>query len=992
MLTRKSYSIRLFWSKEIRFEPYAENLSISIEDIEATLGKIILTIHLRQEYVSVARVEQDLLTHYGVQSFRELGVNQRDLKTLTNHIHRDKDVTFYMQVFEQIFNLCTLYDLAPLIAKFLKVNKYEDAHLGPLDEHPAIKRVFKYKRIKRHEPIPEITSGEIIHAFVEFQQSHQHRKFLYEDFIDELVQEYQFEKREQLGLFCRSFPYLSEVTRKLTQEWNRCDKRIVSDATRRIINEVENKLREIQQQVSSELELSSYTNKSPMSVFDHLISVVDKHLNIAQQKVIRDLLIKIRKDDLLRCLLNISIYLGSMDKPEKFIAEFQKLSQSQNQNSTSSSEQSSNAKKSLDNNYHQRNSQYISNIHNVKSEGNVSSTINETSFTNLSSSSYETQSPVPLQDICSDLFHILVRFDSVLTIRQLYDIQNYLCKKYSIKNFSEFYFNDNDDDDDENNYLDLISFIHKHRDKIDPHGDLSIYEYISSTSDRQEIYTFVNQLTVIKNWREKQEQNEYSTDRKIIMSKDQSSAVERSLQYKFAGLIGHNRVSQIIKKAKHQYTKKTRSIIHYEESLLDEVGLNRLGICPSSLLVDEKQLCEIILQCPIMFDLSIWLQWSNYFQFKYGTLKMFIARKEQELDRLLLLETSNHELLRLPIDSSFDLFEKELYSGNIRVSVGHLCALIICEYVKVNQLPMIIYRQVISTWLIRLRSSAELNENSIEPMRYVLEFLTYLPILIGQSRIVQELLLEPIDEVFGNNEDNQVFNTRQRIWTLANPKQKSKLEVWGHLLDIDEWINENKWKGINETQEEPIIQSAYEHFRQPDRPNQRSEILLPINDQVSTSTVTFPSTPPISEARIPIINDNNRDLAAFEHIKQIRERLGVDNNLDTAGKSIVNNLQGLIKRSLEKLSNDLYSEQGHYVLELIQNADDNQYSSDCLPTLRFVISSDRILVCNNEIGFQPNHIEAICNVGESTKGKHKQGYAGHKGKFIIFYSRKKIFT
>ncbi|CAF3054372.1 unnamed protein product [Rotaria sp. Silwood2] len=287
-----------------------------------------------------------------------------------------------MQVFEQIFNLCTLYDLAPLIVKFLKVNKYEDAHLGPLDEHPTVKRVFKYKPIQRQVLIPEITSEEIIHAFVEFQQSHQRRKFLYEDFIDELVQEYQLEKREQLGLFCRSFPYLSKVTRKLTQEWNRCDKRFVSDDTRSIINEVEDKLREIKQE--------------------------------------------------------------------------------------------------------------------VKSGGNVFSTINETSFSNLSSSSYETRSPVSLQDICSDLFNILVRFDSVLTIKQLYEIQNYLCKKYSIKNFSEFRFNDNDDDD-ENNYLDLISFIHKHRDKIDPHGDLSIYEYISSTGDRQEIYTFVNQLTMIKN-------------------------------------------------------------------------------------------------------------------------------------------------------------------------------------------------------------------------------------------------------------------------------------------------------------------------------------------------------------------------------------------------------------------------------------------------------------------------------------------------------------
>lgn len=70
-------------------------------------------------------------------------------------------------------------------------------------------------------------------------------------------------------------------------------------------------------------------------------------------------------------------------------------------------------------------------------------------------------------------------------------------------------------------------------------------------------------------------------------------------------------------------------------------------------------------------------------------------------------------------------------------------------------------------------------------------------------------------------------------------------------------------------------------------------------------------------------------------------------------------------------------------MELIQNADDNQYPHGCLPTLRFVLSDKRILVCNNEVGFERNNIDAICDVGMSTKGKHKQGYAGHKGKRLI---------
>ena len=164
-----------------------------------------------------------------------------------------------------------------------------------------------------------------------------------------------------------------------------------------------------------------------------------------------------------------------------------------------------------------------------------------------------------------------------------------------------------------------------------------------------------------------------------------------------------------------------------------------------------------------------------------------------------------------------------------------------------------------------------------------------------------------------------------------------------------------------------------EDFTVQPKPEIKSMTLLPAAPATSNTA--------ISSKDKSTINDNNDDpaRAAFEHIRKIREGFGVDSTLDAAGQSIVSNLQGLITRSLEKLSIDLFSEQGHFVLELIQNADDNQYAPDCVPTLRFILSSERILVYNNEIGFQPHHISAICDVGKSTKGKHKQGYAGHKG-------------
>ena len=154
---------------------------------------------------------------------------------------------------------------------------------------------------------------------------------------------------------------------------------------------------------------------------------------------------------------------------------------------------------------------------------------------------------------------------------------------------------------------------------------------------------------------------------------------------------------------------------------------------------------------------------------------------------------------------------------------------------------------------------------------------------------------------------------------------------------------------------------------------------MTIATESSLKTSGTASTAP-TLSTVPHVDDGNSSVeSAREHIESIRQSFGVGSELDPSSQSIVNNLLGIIERSLERLASDLYLEQGHFVLELIQNADDNQYSVDCLPTLRFTVSLERILVCNNEIGFQPRNISAICNVGASTKGKHTQDYAGHKG-------------
>ena len=310
-----------------------------IDKYDTAFARIILAVHLRKEYSSVHRVIKEFFTKYEVQSFEELGISdQRYLKVLMDHEQKDKKVRFYMQCFPHIFNLCTLYDASSLISEFLGLSNYEEALLGPIHKHPAINRVFKFELMRGSDEILKLTSEDIVDAFLQFQASNRTRYFIYDDFLNHLVQIYGLEKPQQLGLFCKSFPYFTQVTRSLSYSYYRYETRLHSEITHRIIDQFEAKLREAQQEVTNQLELSSYNNKTPIEVAGHLLEIVAKYLNVTHQKMVHDILVKIQSDELLRCLLNISIYLGTLQRPEQIAAEFQRLTQNfwtQNKNPSS---------------------------------------------------------------------------------------------------------------------------------------------------------------------------------------------------------------------------------------------------------------------------------------------------------------------------------------------------------------------------------------------------------------------------------------------------------------------------------------------------------------------------------------------------------------------------------------------------------------------------------------------------------------------------------
>lgn len=120
--------------------------------------------------------------------------------------------------------------------------------------------------------------------------------------------------------------------------------------------------------------------------------------------------------------------------------------------------------------------------------------------------------------------------------------------------------------------------------------------------------------------------------------------------------------------------------------------------------------------------------------------------------------------------------------------------------------------------------------------------------------------------------------------------------------------------------------------------------------------------------------------AGSELIRTIRARHGFDDD-PSARHPAVPELRGKLERALERLSNDLYNKKTHFLLEVVQNADDNVYGASIVPTLRLRIEDRFVVFECNELGFKAANVEAICDIGRSTKPREKnpRGFIGEKG-------------
>jgi hypothetical protein len=80
------------------------------------------------------------------------------------------------------------------------------------------------------------------------------------------------------------------------------------------------------------------------------------------------------------------------------------------------------------------------------------------------------------------------------------------------------------------------------------------------------------------------------------------------------------------------------------------------------------------------------------------------------------------------------------------------------------------------------------------------------------------------------------------------------------------------------------------------------------------------------------------------------------------------------KEDAARLVTEIHAKEPHFILELIQNADDNDYDENASPMVKFIVEDDRLTLQNNEMGFREENVWALCGIGRSLTDTEESWY------------------
>lgn len=445
--------------------------------------------------------------------------------------------------------------------------------------------------------------------------------------------------------------------------------------------------------------------------------------------------------------------------------------------------------------------------------------------------------------------------------------------------------------------------------------------------------------------------------------------------------------------------------------------------------VTSEDAIKVLVRAPMLLDLNLWSHWDILFAPALGPLVPWL-QNEVHTENFMCLVTKEGKVIRIDHTATADSFLEAALQGSpfhTAVKLLSIFALLGGEkYVPLSLLKhhasrafeVIIKNSVeniemFENWAQGLEKVA-FHQNLIEQVaagnlsfelkkkidmrnkairllsRFFVDCLGYLPVEFRY--LVANILLSGIISVV----KDAASAILHECW---KPEQRLMLHEIGLSLGVLEWIQD--YHTVSSSASSDLFTDACLNDRSEINRNVHIGGLLTkhsaseqnasfsikentCNEKMSVSSASCTSKTfnddangldCMSHASEPV---GNKDAAQI--IQSIRrDEFGLDPDLPISETGMLRKQHARLGRALHCLSQELYSQDSHFLLELVQNADDNIYPQSVEPTLAFIFEESGIVVLNNEEGFSAKNIRALCDVGNSTKKGSNAGYIGKKG-------------
>ncbi|XP_061561757.1 uncharacterized protein wu:fj29h11 isoform X5 [Phycodurus eques] len=918
-------------------------------------------------------------------------INPRSIQALNDLQYLVKEMTMYIQSTEAVTSVCTLYELGQSLAGLKNKKRYEELNLGPLCKLPLIHRMFKIDSNTKDDDIPQIETVDILKQLRNYRKKSNKPKIDLAEFMKHLADHYKCESPYELGIRIQSLGLPIATLNKVS----RCDHNIMERIKETIQKELEEETREqlikLKKSVLEPVKVTSacfagnldlrkkYVSLTAAEVVLAVFTNAEKVFSPTMLRHVRIFLTQVSANNLATALFQLAICGGSLTIPQDQVAKEKTPQTSEKTDPMEDRSTTSNP-----------------------SEAKVKQYLKDS----LSS----IKSAIHLADIAI--------------------LEGKLTKHFQVKDFHSL---------GQGSFLGfLVKHIQLLQDVLGSTLVLRSWDVKCARSffrpTKQDVFEFIKQCG--KNTAGGQDELSH-----IELALRSHYGVRESRDLGHGSLQTLARLVQ----CQSDLSGGGLSHVFYESTLFaklgilsDESGCEQVGRLGE---MSKAQALASLHSCPLLEDLSEWSQWELIFKPSHGSLKDFIGRNAG----LAALEVSPGLLLRITTDTGDNYFSNAAMTLDPVGTAGHLVSIVVADGITnaptallANHIQSSLAAAVANEDL----SQAEEDMSCYSTVaNFLLDCLARIPNRICQA-LFQQVFLEPLSRVLGQTKSKLVLitvaqsnqrhiNCLHRLGILLGisewvkdyqkkltasqiqngalcqgPFDQPQVQIQSNVVDSGSISlsgqNTSEDEGLEDTATDSSLSSC--HLNQsPQQGNRVQEGEEPLKEE-SSEEEQFASLSDnemsennseaqgvhSKEPELLDLNEGEMPTCPPEPtldfhrtiIEEIRKNeFGIGVELTAEGLKLMQVHQDRLGRSLDRLSTELYSKDTHFVLELIQNADDNSYPSESgvVPALAFVVERDCITILNNETGFQETNIKAICDVGQSTKGKHKYGYIGQKG-------------